>query len=176
MYCPTKTQISLRIHAAWLKSSLSAWRNFASLAIQNAPSEDSDQTARMRSLIRIFAGRTCSKFFFRLTLWFIFTRLCKHLSYGPRHAKTCLRAYSDSEIPDELAYLPWTAHSMSANRITGYYGMYDWDANARMRLCACVGWREITYFVNARRHFFACRSPPDLVQSLNYFQDVPLSN
>ena len=29
-------------------SSLSAWRNFASLAIQKAPSEDSGQTARMR--------------------------------------------------------------------------------------------------------------------------------
>ena len=26
---------------------------------KNAPSEDSDQTALMRSLIRIFAGRTC---------------------------------------------------------------------------------------------------------------------
>ena len=45
--------------ADWSESSLSAWRNFASLAIQNAPSEDSDQTARMRRLIWIFAGRTC---------------------------------------------------------------------------------------------------------------------
>ena len=42
-------------------SLLSAWRNFASLAIQNAPSEDSDQTARMCRLIWIFAGRTCPK-------------------------------------------------------------------------------------------------------------------
>ena len=31
--------------------SLSALRNFASLTSQNAPSEDSDQTARMRRLI-----------------------------------------------------------------------------------------------------------------------------
>ena len=30
----------------------------ASLAIQNAPSEDSDQTARMRRLIGIFTRRT----------------------------------------------------------------------------------------------------------------------
>ena len=66
--CPTKTQISLRIRAVLLESSLSAWRNIASLAIQNAPSEDSDQTARMRSLIWIFAGRTCSKVQFQ-TLW-----------------------------------------------------------------------------------------------------------
>ena len=55
----TKTQISLRICAVRSESSLSAWRNLASLAIQNAPSEDSDQTARMRRLIWIFAGRTC---------------------------------------------------------------------------------------------------------------------
>ena len=54
---PTKTQISLRIRAVWAESSLSAWRNFASLAIQNAPGEVSDQTARMRRLIWMFAGR-----------------------------------------------------------------------------------------------------------------------
>ena len=45
---PAMIQISLRIRAVWSESSLSAWRNFASLAIQNASSEDSDQTARMR--------------------------------------------------------------------------------------------------------------------------------
>ena len=33
-------------------------KHFASLAIQNAHGEDSDQTARMRRLIWIFAGRT----------------------------------------------------------------------------------------------------------------------
>ena len=58
---PTKTQISLRARAVWSESSLSAWRNVAPLAIQNAPGEDSDQTARMRRLIWIFAGRTCPK-------------------------------------------------------------------------------------------------------------------
>ena len=44
---PTKTQISLCIRAVWSLSSLSPRRNFVSLAIQNADSEDSDQTARM---------------------------------------------------------------------------------------------------------------------------------
>ena len=56
---PTKTQIRLRISAVWSESTLTAWRNFASLARQNAPIEDSDQTARMRRLIWIFAWRTC---------------------------------------------------------------------------------------------------------------------
>ena len=62
---PTKILITLRMRTVWSvsacaqsESSLSAWRNFASLTIPNAPSEDSDQTARLRSLIRIFAGRT----------------------------------------------------------------------------------------------------------------------
>ena len=58
---PTKTQISLRIRAVWSESLLFAWRKFASLGIQNALSEDSDQTARMRRLIWIFAVRTCSE-------------------------------------------------------------------------------------------------------------------
>ena len=57
----TKAQISLRIRAVWSESSLSAWRNFESLAIQIALKEDSDQTARMRRLIWIFGGRTRPK-------------------------------------------------------------------------------------------------------------------
>ena len=64
----TMTQISLRISVIWSDSSMSAWRNFAPLSIQNAPNEDSDQTARMRSLIWIFAGHTCRKLHF-LPLW-----------------------------------------------------------------------------------------------------------
>ena len=58
---PTKTQISLRIRAVWSESSLSARRNFASLAIRNAPSEDSDQTVRMHRLILIFTGGSCPR-------------------------------------------------------------------------------------------------------------------
>ena len=64
---PTKSHIILCICAAWSETSLSAWRHFASLAIQNAHSEDSDQTAQMRRLIWIFAGRTCPEIRF-LTL------------------------------------------------------------------------------------------------------------
>ena len=58
---PTKTQISLRICAVWSGSLLAACWNSESLSIQNAPSEDYDQTARMRRLIWIFAWRTCPK-------------------------------------------------------------------------------------------------------------------
>ena len=55
---PMKTQISLRIRAVWLESSLPTWRNFASLDIQNAFNEYSVQTAR------IFPGRRCPKVHF----------------------------------------------------------------------------------------------------------------
>ena len=61
---PSEIQISLHIRAVWSESSLSGRINVAPLAIQNAPSEDSDQTSRMRRLIWIFTGRKCS-----LTLW-----------------------------------------------------------------------------------------------------------
>ena len=43
----TKTQISLFIRAVWSESSMSTWRNLASWAIQNVPSEGSDQTDRI---------------------------------------------------------------------------------------------------------------------------------
>ena len=57
----TKTQISLRIRAVWLESSFAAWRHFASFGIQNAPGDDSDQTARGCRLIWIFTGHTRCK-------------------------------------------------------------------------------------------------------------------
>ena len=44
-------------------SLLSAWRNFAFLAIQNVSSEDSDQTVQMYRPIRIFAGHTSEGIF-----------------------------------------------------------------------------------------------------------------
>ena len=53
---PTKTSTNLHIRAVW-ESSLYVIRNFASLAIQNAPDEDSEHTAEILRLIRIFAGR-----------------------------------------------------------------------------------------------------------------------
>ena len=47
------------------RSRLCPQEETASLAIQNAPSEDSDQTSRMRRLIGIFAGRTCAQVRYR---------------------------------------------------------------------------------------------------------------
>ena len=47
-------------------------KTFASLTIQNAPMEDSDQNARMRRLfLKFFAGRICPQVHF-LTLWVIY--------------------------------------------------------------------------------------------------------
>ena len=73
-HAPNEDSDQLRMRAAWSESSLSAWRNFASLAIQNAPSEDSDQTARMRSLIWIFAEAHVRRYVFcRCGLFFFNT-------------------------------------------------------------------------------------------------------
>ena len=56
MRAPVKTYICLRIRAVWLEPSLSARTDFAPLIIQNELSEDSDQTAQTRSVIRDFAS------------------------------------------------------------------------------------------------------------------------
>ena len=61
IFAPNENSNQPAHRAVWSESSFSAWRNFASLAFQNAPSEDSDQTARKRRLIWIFAERTCQK-------------------------------------------------------------------------------------------------------------------
>ena len=47
------------IRPDWSGSSLSARKSLGSLAIHWVPSEDTDQTGRMPSLIWVFAGRTC---------------------------------------------------------------------------------------------------------------------
>ena len=63
-YIPEKIQTSLRICAVWSESSLSAWPFLVSLAIHSVPSEDSNQTARMRSLIRFLAWQACHNILF----------------------------------------------------------------------------------------------------------------
>ena len=74
----TEIQISLQFRAVWPEPSFSAWRNCASVVIQNVPSGDSDQTANGR-LIWIFAGRICPKVRF-LTLWLIIKLTFPNLS------------------------------------------------------------------------------------------------
>ena len=59
----TKIQIIMRMRAVW--SVFIVRMSVASLAIQTSSSEYSDQTARRRRLICIFAGRTCQNVLFR---------------------------------------------------------------------------------------------------------------
>ena len=48
----------------WSESLLSTWRKFASLAIQNVPSEDSDKTAQACRLIWIYVVHKCPEVIF----------------------------------------------------------------------------------------------------------------
>ena len=57
---PTRLHVCQAKHSRRSESSLCSWKRFGSLTTHRAPCEDSDQTARMRSLIRVFAGRTCN--------------------------------------------------------------------------------------------------------------------
>ena len=57
---PAKAKTRLCIRAVWLESSFPVLKTIGSLPIQG-PSRNSDQTARMRSLIRVFTGHTVSE-------------------------------------------------------------------------------------------------------------------
>ena len=63
--CAQRRIKSAYVSAQSEQSTVGAYkRNFISFAIQKAPSEDSDQIARMRRLIWIFAERACRKVHF----------------------------------------------------------------------------------------------------------------
>ena len=120
---PTKTQVSLRLRAGWSESSLSACRNFASLAIQNAPSEDSDQTARMRRLIWIFVGCTFRKY----TFWrcgsidwvsFEFNRLHET---GEQYVEPCFLFCWIANKRKQKAYEFFTKYKINSSIPTGQY-------------------------------------------------------
>ena len=63
-----KTQISLHIYAVWSESSLFAWWNSASLTIQNAPSEDSDQTVSAQANLNLRWAHTSKGTFSDVTV------------------------------------------------------------------------------------------------------------
>ena len=78
--CPVKNQISSCSCTVW--SVFNDHINFASLVIQNAPSEYSDQTA----LMQIFAGHTCAKLCFLDSVAQMFFLFCqKHCSIHQKY-------------------------------------------------------------------------------------------
>ena len=68
----------------------------------------------------------------------------QRLLLWPRRAKTCLQAYADSKGPGQSAHpRSLSGLSLSANRIIGYYEMYEWKVKAWMIHCACAGWSDL---------------------------------
>ena len=53
----------------------------------------------------------------------------------------------------------WSGPSLSANRIIGYYRMYEWRANARFDFAHAWYESESVHFAYIRRHIFAWREP-----------------
>ena len=133
---PTKTQISLRLRAVWLESSLSASRNFASLAIQNARSEDSDQTARMCRLIWTWAGRTCPMVRF-LTLRVKWCALQKNL-YATIEQQW--RKSASSHPPPLLNTRSLIRHSLFIDTFYSIHWLWKRAAQVLIRLRECAGW------------------------------------
>ena len=77
---PAITQISLGISPVWSESSLSAWRQFGSLAIQWAHSEDSDQTH--------FVGFVVSRLIFFSNLWLAICKAYLAVSFKKLRVRT----------------------------------------------------------------------------------------
>ena len=51
----------------------------------------------------------------------------------------------------------WSGPSLSANRIIGYYRVYEW--RTRIIVCACAGQSESAHFAHVRGYCFAWHGP-----------------
>ena len=66
--------------------------------------------------------------------------MVKKFVYGPRHAKICLRAYADSDGPDQPALSAQSNQGIHCSPTEIVYSiMYEWRGKARMLLCAYAG-------------------------------------
>ena len=108
----TKTQISLHIRAVWSETTLFIWRNFAFLAIHNAHSKDSDQTARMRE--SLLGAHVCPK-------------ICCTCSDAAADSTSCnyriYPKYSDTSTPYHICSKMWTStihYPMLCLKIAGW--------------------------------------------------------
>ena len=70
---------------------------------------------------------------------------------------------SKAQITDQVIYSP-------ANKIYGYYRMYDWRAKAQMICWESAGWSESAHFAHIGRHFFR------LTQTIFFFVDNHYEN
>ena len=121
---------------------LSAWSNLTSLAIQNTPSEDSNQTAQMCGLIWILAGRTCPKVCF-LTLW----HLCLLKIFGYKWSswiETALKLNSSLSL---LSYFKNDKTKWCAVKIVIglYYHIYPKYRNTLNLYCTCSHIRKTPF-------------------------------
>ena len=64
----------------------------------------------------------------------------------------------------------WSGPLLSANRVIGYYRIFQWRANARIRLRKCAEWCESACFTLAQRHFFAWCGPYRCVNEVKKLQ------
>ena len=82
---------------------------------------------------------------------------CRYIWIKPNqmfYLKACLRAYVDSEGPDQPVHSRNLIRpSLLANRFIEYYRIYEWRAKARMILCACAGWCECAFCVYSKGRF-----------------------
>ena len=96
-----KIQISLRVRAFCLES-LGAFWLAKDAKFLHADNEDSNQTARMRSLVWVFVGRTCQKMFFlqlRLLWWDLLNKSENQvLICAIRREKGTVSAHSDQGL------------------------------------------------------------------------------
>ena len=115
----SKIQISLRIRAVWSKSSMDAFSTAKDAMFLHAYNEESDQTVRMRRLIRVFVGRTFQNVRFlilpcfywgKISGWLVFFgRTCQKIRSLTLRLFNWLKAstLAQAETNLQALHMPW---------------------------------------------------------------------
>ena len=143
------------------QSLLPTWRNFASLAIQNARSEHSDQTARMRPANIQIRLRECAQRIFRSDCANAPSEYSDQTArMRPENIQIRVRECAQRIFRSDCANAP-SEYSDQTARMR--------PANIQIRLHECVVWSEYSLGAYVRRYiFWRCGSIIIIIISTNF--------
>ena len=158
LFCVQHT-CSVPIHCCVILATQEKWEHINQLKCHfNSEFVERPQTGLIRSFTCLFCTIIVFIIFFSSTCLFHPSSMfsAETTVYGPRHTRHMRRAKAQISLRVRAV---WSRPSLSIYRISGYYRIYRWRAEAWMILYAWTGLSDSVHFAHVRMHVFAWRGP-----------------